>query len=93
VLGGVAVGSEFEPQSDLEFSFAEILIEKYILFLVKMTRSQHSSTFPDLDFLLKVRMTSKARVDPSTSFLAKCYNEASVANCEDNLATIFLLKL
>jgi hypothetical protein len=33
------------------------------------------------------------RVGPTTSFLAKCYNEASVANCEDNLATISLLKL
>jgi hypothetical protein len=26
VLGGVAVGREFEPQSDLELFFAEILI-------------------------------------------------------------------
>jgi hypothetical protein len=28
VLGGVAVGRGFEPQSDLELSFAEILIKK-----------------------------------------------------------------
>jgi hypothetical protein len=28
VLGGVAVGRGFEPQSDLELSFAKILIEK-----------------------------------------------------------------
>jgi hypothetical protein len=27
VLGGVAVGRGFEPQSDLELSFAEILLE------------------------------------------------------------------
>jgi hypothetical protein len=27
VLGGVAVGRGFEPQSDLELSFAKILIE------------------------------------------------------------------
>jgi hypothetical protein len=34
-----------------------------------------------------------SRVGPTTRFfLAKCYNEA-VANCEGNLATIFLLKL
>jgi hypothetical protein len=28
-----------------------------------------------------------------TSFLAKSYNEASVANCEDNLATIFPIEI
>jgi hypothetical protein len=30
---------------------------------------------------------------PHTIFLAKYYNEASVANREDNLATIFPLKI
>jgi hypothetical protein len=29
VLGGIAVGREFESQSDLELSFAEILIYPY----------------------------------------------------------------
>jgi hypothetical protein len=32
VLGGVAVGRGFEPQSDLELSFAEILISLFEIF-------------------------------------------------------------
>jgi hypothetical protein len=33
VLGGVAVGRGFEPQSDLEISFAEILIDMICKYL------------------------------------------------------------
>jgi hypothetical protein len=42
--------------------------------------------------LYSLSLQIMSRVVPTTSFLAECYNEASVANCEDNLATIFILK-
>jgi hypothetical protein len=40
-----------------------------------------------------MQWATRGKVGPTTSFLAKYCNEASVANCEDNFATIFLLKL
>jgi hypothetical protein len=42
---------------------------------------------------MKKLMVCNFRVGPTTSFLAKCYNEASVANCEDNLGTIYPIEI